>query len=283
MTYRMFVGLIVILGVLLVLLYGNTFGLLMSEWDRNVYYSHGYLILPLASWLIWRKRQVLAETSNAPSWAGLIILVLGLFLYFIGISADILFLQGFSFIFVLAGMIGTVWGLLILNQLLFPLFILVFMIPLPYLLLDPIGFPMKQAAASLSANILQSFGVPVMPDGVYLFLPNYTLVVEDVCNGLRSLISMTTVSVVLAYVLLRSPTDRFWLVFLSIPISLVANVIRIILTAILGYYVSDSLAQGFLHELSGLFVFLVSLGGLLLLEKILTWRREDSTSEPLSV
>jgi len=116
---------------------------------------------------------------------------------------------------------------------------------------------------------------------VYLYLPGYTLVVEDICNGLRSLISMTMVGTVLAYILLPSNVDRWILVLLSIPISLVANIVRILLTALLGYYVSDQLAQGFLHELSGLFVFLVSLGGLLFTERVLSWKYQEPISQSL--
>lgn len=274
---------VVILMGLVVLLFFPTFVRLIEEWDTNIYYSHGYLMLPLALWLVWRKRDVLKTLPVAPTWKGFPLLLMGLLLYVIGTRADMLFAQGLAFLLVLGGIVATLAGMPVLKACLFPLGILGFMIPLPYLLLDPIGFPMKQFAASSSAGLLQAVGVPIVPEGVYLYLPKYTLVVEDICNGLRSLISMTMVGTVLAYLLLPSVTDRWILVLLSIPISLVANIVRILLTALLGYYVSDQLAQGFLHELSGLFVFLVSLGGLLLTERVLSWKYHEPITRPLSV
>jgi exosortase len=218
-----------------------------------------------------------------PTWGGVIFLLAGLALFVIGLKADILFALGLSFLLVVAGIVWTLMGKIILKELAFPIGILGFMIPLPYLLLDPIGFPMKEFAAATSAGLLQAFGVPIFQDGVYLYLPHYLLVVEDVCNGLRSLISMTMVGTVLGYILLPTVIDRVILTSLSIPIALGANILRILLTAVLGYYVSGEFAQGFLHEFSGLFVFLVSLGALMGVERILSWREHDSISPPLSV
>lgn len=269
-----------VLGGLITVLYFGTFRDLMHQWDTNIYYSHGYLILPVAAWLFWRKRATLQSIPAAPSWAGLVVLSAGLALFALGIRADILFAQGLSLILVLAGVIHTLWGLRMLREAAFPLFVLIFMIPLPYLLLDPMGFPMKQAAAAQTATILQLLGVPVLREGVYLHLPNYTLIVEDVCNGLRSLISMLTLSTILAQTLLSFHRDRLVLIASSVPISLAANIIRIMVTVLMGYYVSKELAQGFLHEFSGLFVFVLSLGGLVLVGRFMAWRRGRFISLP---
>lgn len=271
-----------VLSSLMGLLFFQTFLRLRNEWDTNIYYSHGYLMIPLAVWLLWRKRATLMVLPMASTWKGLPLLLVGLALYVVGVRADILFAQGVALMAVLAGTVYTLAGPAIFKASLFPIGILGFMIPLPYLVLDPIGFPMKSLAASASAGVLQAAGVPIVPDGVYLYLPGYTLVVEDICNGLRSLISMTMVGTVLAYISLPSNRERWLLVLLSIPISLVANIIRILITALLGYYVSDQLAQGFLHELSGLFVFLVSFGGLLLMERVLSWKSHERITGPLS-
>ena len=277
MNLLLLVGLVT--GV--ILLYFQTLLRLQGEWDTNIYYSHGYLMVPLSVWLVWRKWETLSTLPVMPSWAGVPVLLAGLFLFVIGVRAEILFFQGVSLLFVLAGIVYCLAGIKILKACLFPIGLLAYMIPLPYLLLDPIGFPMKQFAASATTGILQAFSVPIVADGVYLFMPNYTLVVEDICNGLRSLISMTMVSTVLAYVLLPNILDRWILVLSSLPIALVANILRILLTAVLGYYVSGELAQGFLHELSGLFVFFASLGGLLLLERVLSWKYQEDTSPSL--
>ncbi len=264
----------ILLAGLLVVLYQDTFYELMHQWDTNIYYGHGYLMLPLAAWLLWRKRVTLRQLPTGSSWSGLFFLVPGLVLFAVSFRAEIIFLQGLSFILVLAGGIHTLWGRRALREATFPLFILIFMLPLPYLLLDPIGFPMKQSAAGQATSLLQLLGVPVWQDGVYLHLPNYTLVVEDACNGLRSLISIVTVSTVLTHIILPHYRDRVLLIAVSVPISLGANIVRIAMTALMGYYVSDQLAQGFLHELSGLFVFLLSLGGLLVVVRVILWRRE---------
>ena len=117
-----------VLAGLIAILYRGTLRYLVDQWGTNIYYSHGYLILPVAVWLLWRKRATLKRTPAAPSWAGLSLLIAGLTLFAVGIRADFFFAQGLSLILVLAGVVHTLWGRRILRQAAFSLFILIFTI-----------------------------------------------------------------------------------------------------------------------------------------------------------
>lgn len=255
----------------LTLLFSGTFRALVAEWDTNIYYSHGYLVLPVAAWLLWRERAALTALPRTPSGWGLFLLAIGLLVHALGVRADMLFAQGLSLILVLAGLIHSVWGRQVLKQAAFPLFVLIFMVPLPYLLLDPLGFPLKLFAARQTTSVLQAAGLPLLREGVYLYLPTYTLVIEDVCSGLRSLISMVTLGTIFAYMSQPSALRRTVLVVAAIPISLAANIVRIAATVLMAYYISGEVATGFLHEFSGFFVFILSLAILLLVGRTLKW------------
>ena len=147
---RSIINVLLLVGLVtgVILLYLQTLLRLQGEWDTNIYYSHGYLMVPLSVWLVWRQWETLKALPVIPSWSGVPVLLGGLFLFVVGVRADILFFQGVSLLIVLAGIIHCLAGVQILKACMFPIGLLAYMVPLPYLLLDPIGFPMKQFAAT---------------------------------------------------------------------------------------------------------------------------------------
>jgi exosortase len=173
----------------------------------------------------------------------------------------------------LIGLLLAYKGMEFVRRAAFPLLFLFMMIPLPYVAYYKITFPMQIMSAKLSALILRFIGVEVIRHGNILALPTYTLEVVAACSGLRSLMTMITLALVLCAFPGLSTGRRIALVACSVPIAIVANTVRLAITAIGAYAVSPAFADGILHEISGLIVFATGFLLLLAIRGALKWIR----------
>jgi len=257
-------GPIILLAVLLVLLYHKIVIKLVTDWFELPDFSHGILIPFFAAFLLWDRRDEIRHTPIAPSWAGICLVVLGLFELMLGVLGADLFIQRTSFVLLVAGLVWTLLGKAMLGRLKFVLFVLLLAIPLPAILFNQITFPLQIFASTLASQLLQSVGVPVLRDGNIITLPAMPLEVAQACSGIRSLMSLFTVAVIYGYFLERATWRRFVLALSALPIAVAANVFRIFGTGLCVQYWDPVKAMGFFHEFSGWLMFLVSLGCLYL-------------------
>lgn len=240
---------------------------LVTDWYELPDFSHGFLIPFFVGYLLWERRGELRETPVQPTWAGLPVVLVGLFLLLTGIFGADLFLSRISFVLLAAGVIWMLSGAAMLRQLRFSLFVLLLAIPLPALVFNQITFPLQLLASRLASSLLPLVGVPVLRDGNVIQLPAMSLEVAEACSGIRSLLSLFTLSVIYGYFLERNQWRRVLLALASIPIAVGANAARIVGTGLCVQYWDPDKAQGFFHEFSGWLMFIVSLGCLYLVHK----------------
>lgn len=255
---------VLLLSLLLVVLYHAIAFKLVDDWYELPDFSHGFLIPFFAAFLVWDKREQLRSTPIAPSWAGVSLVIAGLFALLLGVLGADLFFQRTSFVVLVAGLVWTLLGKKMLGQLKFVLFVLLLAIPLPAIIYNQITFPLQMLASSLSSKLLPVAGVPVLQMGNIIRLPAMDLEVAVACSGIRSLMSLFTVAVIYGYFLERETWRRVVLALSSLPIAVAANVFRIFGTGLCVQYWDPDKAMGFFHEFSGWLVFLVSLGCLYL-------------------
>lgn len=239
-------------------LYASVLPPLVSDWLEDSNYSHGFLVPLLSTYFIWERRRVLSGIRLQPSWWGIVLLLMGLCLLFIGNIGAELFLMRFSMIVVITGIIWYLFGFSYMQTLLFPIIFLLFMIPLPAIILNTITFPLQLLAAKLSTFSLQMIGLPVYREGNIIFLPHATLEVVEACSGIRSLVSLTALTVVFAYVTQHHICKRGTLMVSAVPIALAANAFRIWGTGVLAYLYGTKVAEGFYHVFAGWLVFVVA-------------------------
>jgi exosortase len=251
---------LVVLAVLIVVLYHHIAVKLVVDWRDLPDFSHGFLIPFFAAFLLWDKRNKLRSLPVQPSWAGISLVVLGLFELLLGVLGADLFLQRTSFILLVAGIVWTLLGRAFLIELKFVFFVILLAIPLPTIVFNQITFPLQIEASTLASQLLQLVGVPVLRDGNIIQLPAMPLEVAEACSGIRSLMSLFTVAVIYGYFLERQTWRRTVLALSAIPIAVTANVVRIFGTGLCVQYWNPDKALGFFHEFSGWLMFLVSLG-----------------------
>ncbi len=258
-----------LLCLLVMLLYKTIAVKLVTDWYQLPDFSHGFLIPFFVAYILWEKRQTLARMPVSPAWAGLPIVLLGLFLLLVGVFGADLFLSRISFVVLTCGLVWSLAGLPMLRQVGFSLFVLVLAIPLPTLIFNQITFPLQLFASHLASLALPLAGVPVLRDGNIIQLPAMQLEVAEACSGIRSLLSLFTLAVIYGYLLESKVRRRVILALSSIPIAVAANVARIVGTGLCVQYWNPDKAVGFFHEFSGWLMFLVSLGLLYLVHKAL--------------
>lgn len=262
---------VLVLAVLLGAIYHQILVGLVDQWWNDDNYSHGFLIPVVSGYVIWRKRKQLAKTEVKPSTKGLAVLLSGLVLLVLGTAGAEEFTMRLSFVVVVAGLIFFLLGDAVTKQIWFALAYLVFMIPLPYVIYYSLTFPMQLMASKMAASALSILGIPVLRQGNIIHLSSYSLEVVEACSGLRSAISLSALGAAFAYVTGGSAPRQIFLFLSSFPIAIGANVFRLVVTAVGALTIGPAFAESFLHELSGLVVFLVALVALVCEYGVLIW------------
>lgn len=255
---RWMLGGSVVIAAILLFLYGRVFQGLMSDWYHYSNDSHGFLVPFISAYFIWERWDALKSEKIMPNLLGAGVLCVGLFCLAIGLIGTIIYLQRLSFLIVLGGLVLLILGRRHLWILSLPIGFLIFMIPLPDLVVNTIAFPLQLFAAKTASFCLFSLGIPVLREGNLIILARTTLEVAEACSGLRSLLALLALGTVYGYFSQDTVWKRWVLVFLSVPIAILANAVRVSGTGILAHYFGIEAAEGFYHTFEGWIVFVVA-------------------------
>ena len=244
--------------VAFVLLYSRVFVELVRNWIRDDNYSHGFVVLPVVAYLVWRQRERLAATERRPAMVGLPIMVLSLAMLLVGTAGVEFFLMRTSAIGFVTGCVLFLAGWRWLRVLMFPLGFALLMIPLPAIIFYQMAFPLQLLATRFGVAVLEIARIPVLREGNLIILTRTTLEVAEACSGIRSLVSLFALALLYGYFVDPRPGARVAIALSSVPIAIVANGVRVAGTGIAAHYIGPAAASGFLHEFSGSVVFAAS-------------------------
>lgn len=230
--------------------------------------AHGPLILVVLVWLCALIRKPLIELPVRPApWLGWPLLAIGVLSYLLGRVFSISILEFSSQIFMLSAVLLLVKGMAALKLAWFPVFYLVFMVPLPGFFVDSITGPLKEWISIIVETALYAVGYPIARTGVTMTIGPYQLLVADACSGLNSMFSLAAVGTLFMYIVARTHVwhNALMLIFI-LPIAFVANVVRVAILVLLTYHFGDEAGQGFLHGAAGILLMLVSIAILFALD-----------------
>jgi exosortase len=262
---------ILLIAALLAAAYFRVLIKLVADWWQIEDFSHGFLVPPFATYVLWRKRSRLLATEIAPDWSGVVLVFFGLLVLLLGVYGSELFLSRISLIMVLAGLALGFGGRKLLAEMRFALLVLLLAIPIPAIVFAHITLPLQILASQLASALLPLFGVPVLREGNVIQLPAMSLEVAEACSGIRSLMSLLTLSIFYGYFLERPMWRRVALALASVPIAIAANAVRLLGTGLCVQYWDPDKAEGFFHEFQGWVMFLVSLTCLVALDRIISF------------
>ena len=247
---------LIILSGLFIFNYLPTFLVMWDHWfERDSYYSHGILIPFISGFLIWQKREELKKNSFESSRWGMPLIITGVCIQLLSALFRVNFSSDLSMLLVLIGMILHFFGEKILYKIRFPIAFLIFMVPMPEVVIANISFKMKIFAAHLATIVLNHMRMPALQKGSIILMRHAQVQVEDICSGLRSLISLMALGSIFAYWMKASLWKRIFLFLLTLPIAIITNVCRIVFLASVSEIWGPQYAQGFVHEAAGFTVF----------------------------
>jgi exosortase len=251
--------------------------------NKSEYYSHIALIPLVSIYLIFQKRQEIFAKQNYSFFRGIIFLLIGVTLY---ISGRIIGIQleknDFASLIMLSVVIFTngafinFYGLQAFRAALFPLLFLIFVIPIPAVLMDHIIYFLQVGSTEFTNLLFMISGVPFVRDGFVFNLPNVSIEVAKQCSGIRSSLALFITALLAGHLFLKTNWKKFILVICIIPIAMFKNGIRIITLSLLGNYVDPRILASSLHKEGGLPFFIL---GLALLAPILFFLRKTENKK----
>jgi exosortase len=249
---------------------------------HNQLYSH-FLFIPLASifFLVINRKRIFTEIGYSPA-VGLSVIAGGLVFYAAGIFWKAQLSQNDFLFFCMTGFVSWTIGSFLafcgrgaFQKALFPMLFLIFMIPIPFILLDPIIRALQVGTAHALDGILQIIDIPYYRDGMIFEFTGVNIEVAKECSGIRSSLAMIITSVVAGYLTLPSDWRRVVLFLTVFPITIFKNAVRITTITLLSIYVDGKfLTNSWLHRSGGIVFFAIGLVLLALVIWALRWREK---------
>jgi exosortase D (VPLPA-CTERM-specific) len=238
---------------------------LFADLAENEDYSFGLLLPLVSAYIIYLKLPQLRTYLWRPSWLGLLCIAAGFALYIVGeIGADV-YIPRVSFVIVITGLLFLMGGWGLVRLLLFPLFLLILMVPLPGLLTKQLTMPLQLISSRLATAMLQMVGIPAFCQGNVIDLGVRQMQMVEACSGLRYILALLALGVIFCYFFQRRLWKILLLLMVLIPSAIVANALRVMAMGI----IPALQTPGFWHAFSGWLIFGFCLGILSLINWIL--------------
>jgi exosortase len=255
-------------GGLLVLCYWPILLRMGTQWATDENMGHGFFVPIMAGVVAWQRRDELLTEPRHPNILGLFVVVFGGLLSLAATLGAELFTARLSFVIALFGTVLYLGGTRWIKILLFPLILLLFMIPIPAIIYSALTMKLQTLASQLGEIMIGAMGIPVLREGNTLKLPSQTLDIAEACSGIRSLMTLLFLSLFISYFMDKKPWMRWALLIATVPIAICANGVRVAITGLLSE-IDTKLASGVYHEVEGYIVYIVALVALLATHRLI--------------
>ena len=265
----------VTIGVLLLLtgIFWPTFLSMEEVWARSETFAHGYLIVPISVWLIWRKREELAQIRPHPDLRGLLLLAAAGASWLLADAGSVSVVAQYAFIAMLIAAVWILLGEAFVRAAFFPLMFLFFAVPVGEFLIHPL----MDVTANFTVAMVRATGIPVYREGTFFTMPDGNWSVVEGCSGLRYLIASVTLGVLYAYLTYRSWKRRLLFSIAAMIVPVFANSGRAYMIVMIAHLSGMKLALGIDHYIYGWVFFGIVM---MLLFWIGSFWREDDQPEP---
>jgi exosortase len=249
-------------GGLLLLCYWPILYRMGNQWATDANMGHGFFVPIMAGFVAWQRRFELMAEPRKPNPLGLAIVIFGGLLSVAATLGAELFTARLSFVIALFGTVLFLGGTRWLKLLLFPLCLLLLMIPIPAIIYSALTMKLQNLASALGEMLISAMGIPVLREGNILRLPSQPLDIAEACSGIRSLMTLLFLSLFISYFMDKKVWMRWALLIATVPIAIGANGVRVAITGLLSE-IDTKFAGGVYHEIEGYLVYIVALVALL--------------------
>jgi exosortase A len=261
-------------AAVLLLIYWETAASMIGIWRRSDTFAHGFVVVPIVAWLMWRNREAFASVPARPFWPGLALVGAGGALWLVSALAGVTVGEHLALVIVLQATIIAVLGLQLARAIAFPIAFLLFAVPAGEFLVPQL----IDWTADFTVAALHATGVPVYREGNHFMVPSGSWSVVEACSGLRYLIASIMVGTLYAYLTYRSTLRRLIFIGAAAVIPIFANWVRAYLIVMLGHLSGNQLAAGVDHLVYGWAFFGIVV--LLMFWAGSFWREDPRPSQP---
>ena len=253
--------------------YASTLRGMFNQWWTDEDMSHGFAVPLVIAWIVWRERARWLTLPVSPSWSGFLLLAPAAAMHAISSLGLGLFASAVAFLVSVIGTVLCLGGFGFLRVWAFPAALSLFMLPKLAIVYNQTTLPLQLLASRLASGVLSHIGFSVVREGVILDVGGHKVSVVEACSGVRYLLSLAFISVVFAYLADVKPWMRWALLIAAVPIAIVANAIRVAVSAAV-----PALDSGTPHEAAGWGVFVLCLALVFLVHRLFnsvyTWSHE---------
>jgi len=239
--------------------YFGTLSDLVSIWKREQDYSHGFVVAPIAAYMIWHTRYKLKGLKLEPSLLGIVLLAAALVMRVIAVRNYYGSLDRFSLVVAFWGLVLLIAGRKITVRIIIPLLFLLLMLPPPQRVITGVTLPLQGVATFFSALLLNIMGWGVRTAGNVIRLYGQDMEIAAACSGLRMLLAIMTLGFAMAYLRPRPVWERVSIAVMSLFVALAVNVIRIVATGIITQIFLGKLSTAAVHDWAGWLMMPVAL------------------------
>ncbi|WP_426207671.1 exosortase A [Massilia sp. TWP1-3-3] len=233
------------------LFYFATAKSIVEVWNSSETFAHGYIIVPISLWLVWRRRANFAALPPAPWWPAVGLLLLVGAGWMLARMGEVQVVAQYAFVAMFPVIALAMFGRRLAWSLAFPLLFLLFAVPFGEIFIGPL----IEFTADFTVWAVQATGIPVLRNGTRFELPTGSWSVVTACSGVRYLISSVTIGCLYAYLTYRSTTRRVVFIIMSILMPILANGLRAYMIVMIGHYSDMALATGVDHLIYGWIFF----------------------------
>lgn len=252
----------------------------------NDEFTHILLILPISAMLIVSEWGWLKSKMSPSPRTGTVLMIVGAIVALValkglaGFAPDAqLSLSLLALVTLWSGAFVLCFGTLVAKYSLFPLGLLLWMVPIPSFALARIVHWLQAGSALSASALFSAAGVPVSREGFVLAIPGLSIEVARECSSIRSSLMLLVTTMVLAQLLLRQPWLKALVALLAVPLSVAKNGLRIFVISMLGTRVNRDFLTGWLHQQGGIIFFLIALAAILLVIWLLRSREQTVAGE----
>jgi exosortase len=244
---------------------------LFHTWSGNEDYSHGFFIIPVVIYLIYKKHDQIILNELSSNWPGFFCVLIAVAMYLVGLYSSFRTLANLSFVLAIWGSLYFLFGWRFMKFYAWELFLLLFMLPIPSRLYASITLPLQLGVTRMSFFVLQLLGVPVCREGNILQLANTTLEVVNACSGLRSILTIIVLSFVISCFTFRHAWQRLLLIITAVPLAMLTNLVRVTVVALFAQHGNVTFVDGTAHVMLGIGLFAFSLLLLTFFARMIAW------------
>ncbi len=262
----------------LVLMFYDGIEYMFRIWTIKEEYSHGFLLPLITIYILWQRKILLSQLPYRGSYLGVFVVCIGLMLGLMGELGTLYTVIQYGFLLAIFGVVLSVTGVSTFRHYLFPLLILVFMVPLPSFIYNSLSSELQLISSKIGVAVIQLFDIPVYLEGNVIDLGKMKLQVVEACSGLRYLFPLSALAYILALMYQANAFLKAIIFLSSIPVTVAMNSLRIGLIGVTVDTWGEKAAEGLLHDFEGWVVFMSSLAIIIFEIRLLSWLMGDKRS-----